>query len=790
MLWASAVDAFDSFDPDIEGDAAPIFRSLGVGPAERRINWLFSSNRLLLGGDLLEYAVRSSALDEPITPTNFSIKATGDLGSAAVAAARIDADAVFVIRTGTRVFEDAVTGANIDHTSNNLCALVPEIGDPEIVRLAVQRQPDTRIHAVRSDGTVALCVFDKAEDVLGWCEIETDGEVEDAIVLPAQPGVQDDYVYYVVKRDIDGEEVRYLEKWAQAQNTRGGVGLAGDEVPFQAFTGFEVSRTDFSTTGGHAYFGYTADTESFYVIGRTSDDLYSHTDVPFPPSGTFIEASGEIGGGSSFVTHSGVQSKEGNYYCISGNDQSGAGVPIRVFSVATGTVVSLGVVFSGSSNCVLAAREGPPFEIVIGRAGFHDPRLYRPNLTTGAIGAAIWSISKNHTTDQSWTWSDDGNIWVTTASGDTLFQINVDQGTAATHAVPAGRGSGLGPAAYDSNSNKLYVVNSNQLTDIYYLDEWSGWNTTPTADSGTWTTVLTESVSDASGARYLYYDPEDDVLLMYWIETSLGSAAHVRRYTGEPKVLVDTVAMVSDTTPTAGVYGWEAVGISIFYKRGTAYIMASDPADATGTHLIKLTFDGADILEDADGNPLVPGGTTGRLHNLADSYINVDGPITTVTGLEHLEGEEVVAWGNGKDLGTDDDYAQTLTVVGGEVTLPEEAVAVTVGLPYIAQFKSSKLAVATQMELLFGHGKRISEISFVLADTHAKGIRFGPDFDNLDDRPLREGWADIDPDEITEAYDEDTIMFQSEWATDLRVCLQAQAPRPCTVMAVKLIVET
>jgi hypothetical protein len=34
----------------------------------------------------------------------------------------------------------------------------------------VQRQPDTRVHFVRSDGTVALLVFDKVEQVICWIE--------------------------------------------------------------------------------------------------------------------------------------------------------------------------------------------------------------------------------------------------------------------------------------------------------------------------------------------------------------------------------------------------------------------------------------------------------------------------------------------------------------------------------------------------------------------------------------------------------------------------------------------
>ena len=76
-----------------------------------------------------------------------------------------------------------------------------------------------------------------------------------------------------------------------------------------------------------------------------------------------------------------------------------------------------------------------------------------------------------------------------------------------------------------------------------------------------------------------------------------------------------------------------------------------------------------------------------------------------------------------------------------------------------------------------------------LADTHAKGIRFGPDYDNLDDRPEMDDGALVDPDNIDTDYDSDGIQFPSTWAADLRVCLKAQAPRPCTVLAVKLVIE-
>jgi hypothetical protein len=80
----------------------------------------------------------------------------------------------------------------------------------------VQRQPDTRVHCVRSDGTVAVLVFDKLEQVICWLE-RRDGRdvIEDAYVVPGDAGVKEDSVYYQVKRTINGATKRFLEKQAR-----------------------------------------------------------------------------------------------------------------------------------------------------------------------------------------------------------------------------------------------------------------------------------------------------------------------------------------------------------------------------------------------------------------------------------------------------------------------------------------------------------------------------------------------------------------------------------------------
>lgn len=224
LAWAgkdtinlSVSDAFESFDDATEGDSGPIKRSVGSGPVDK-INWLLPLAHLLVGTQGAELVAKSSTLDEPLTPTQFSLKPASTLGSANLRALKVDAGGIFVNRGGSRVYEMTLDGGVYNYVSDDLTAIVPEIGRPAFVRVAVQRQPDTRIHCVRADGKVAILIFDRLEKVTCWVLYETDGLVEDVVVLP---GAVEDEVYYYVNRTINGNTKRYLEKWAlesEAQN--------------------------------------------------------------------------------------------------------------------------------------------------------------------------------------------------------------------------------------------------------------------------------------------------------------------------------------------------------------------------------------------------------------------------------------------------------------------------------------------------------------------------------------------------------------------------------------------
>lgn len=218
-IFGSVSDDFYNFDPATVGDSGPINRTVGSGPVDD-INWILPLQRLIVGAEGAEHSVRATSFDEVLTPSNFNIKEASSLGSNSTVAAKIDSRGVFVQRGGTRLFELAFDGEVGDYRSTEATLIVPDIGEPAIVHVAVQRLPDTRIHCVRSDGVVAVLIYNNVENVLCWVTVSTEGDVEDVVVLP---GTTEDTVYYSVKRTINGSTVRYLEKWALESEARGGT---------------------------------------------------------------------------------------------------------------------------------------------------------------------------------------------------------------------------------------------------------------------------------------------------------------------------------------------------------------------------------------------------------------------------------------------------------------------------------------------------------------------------------------------------------------------------------------
>ena len=159
-----------------------------------------------------------------------------------------------------------------------------------------------------------------------------------------------------------------------------------------------------------------------------------------------------------------------------------------------------------------------------------------------------------------------------------------------------------------------------------------------------------------------------------------------------------------------------------------------------------------------------------------DSGLSYQGPPTAALGnLWHLEGETLVALADGN-------VVKNLTVQNGQVTLPNEASRVHVGLPYSCDIQTLPLDLGNLPNLgtVMGRQKRIGELTLRVQE--ARGVFAGPSFARLDEWKQRS----------TEAYGEAIRLFTGdismdvppEWNSQGIVCIRQADPLPLTLLSI------
>lgn len=158
----------------------------------------------------------------------------------------------------------------------------------------------------------------------------------------------------------------------------------------------------------------------------------------------------------------------------------------------------------------------------------------------------------------------------------------------------------------------------------------------------------------------------------------------------------------------------------------------------------------------------------------ADSLITYDGAATTtITGLDHLEGETVKIWGDGA-------VRPDKTVSGGSITLDTEASVAQIGLGYTHTIKTLKIEGGNPSGTAVGRTKRIYGVTFVVLNSHT--LSYGPDTSNLTEIAFREVSDPMD-NPVPLFTGERFVEFDGDWEPDSRIVIQEDDPAPFTLLA-------
>ena len=160
--------------------------------------------------------------------------------------------------------------------------------------------------------------------------------------------------------------------------------------------------------------------------------------------------------------------------------------------------------------------------------------------------------------------------------------------------------------------------------------------------------------------------------------------------------------------------------------------------------------------------------------NFLDSQLAYSGSATTtISGLDHLEGQTVSVLANGA---THPDR----TVSSGSITLARSSTKVKVGLKYTSLLQTMRLDAGSQNGTSQSKTKRIFNIAIRLYESI--GVEVGPDLNNMEAIPFRSSANPMDQ-AIPVFTGDKEVEFRGNYETDGFIYVRQTQPLPLTILS-------
>ena len=213
-LFFSQGGDFENFESGVNADDGMVYT---IGSDEVNvIRFLASTRNMIVGTSGGEFVVRAGGADEAITPTNIQIKQQTNHGSADQIPIQVG-NAVLFVQRAKRKIRELQYNFDVDgYIAPDVSLISEHITETGLIELAYQQEPDSIVWGVRTDGQIATMTYKREEQVVGWARQIIGGTfgagsaiVERVVRVPGD--LDEDEIYLIVKRTIDGSTVRYIE---------------------------------------------------------------------------------------------------------------------------------------------------------------------------------------------------------------------------------------------------------------------------------------------------------------------------------------------------------------------------------------------------------------------------------------------------------------------------------------------------------------------------------------------------------------------------------------------------
>jgi len=261
-LWGSKVNFFFDFNKGKARDDEGIDVTLDTDQVNA-ITGVFSNRTLQVFTSGGEFSVNAS----PVTPTNIAVLPQTNYGTKKVRPVTVDGLTLFIQRTGKSIRNFFFVDEAKSYNSGSVSVLASHlVVDP--IEMAVSRgtsEVDANyVYIVNSDGTMAVYNTLASEDVQGFTEWVTDGDIISATVV-------DDLLYTYVKRTVGGVDTYFLEREDTAITTDSSVSATSTDT-LTGLSHLEGETIDVVADG--AYKGEFVVSGGQVTIDREADVIY------------------------------------------------------------------------------------------------------------------------------------------------------------------------------------------------------------------------------------------------------------------------------------------------------------------------------------------------------------------------------------------------------------------------------------------------------------------------------------------------------------------------------------
>lgn len=183
------------------------------------IYWIEEGKKLAIGTSGGIFNLYGSETSYTITPTNFSLIRDTSWEAADIKPARVGNAMIYVQFNRRKLRVLTFSGQDVQYESSEISYQADELVGKEVKELVYQKQPHSLTWCRLKDGTLASLSFEDTMPVVGWGHHTIGGTQADATLgnhakvesMAVIPHDGRDQLWLIVKRDINGSTVRYVE---------------------------------------------------------------------------------------------------------------------------------------------------------------------------------------------------------------------------------------------------------------------------------------------------------------------------------------------------------------------------------------------------------------------------------------------------------------------------------------------------------------------------------------------------------------------------------------------------